>query len=170
MTISFHAHNYSNGISQQNTQSKKCECRASNCEHKNIRELVGLPRGYIITPSCNDAKGFNTTDLFDIQYKDGVTLSDGSKLLRPVILSLGKVDIKPTQNEKEYKVSLGGDNKRIMSEDELLSHKALSRGKITKTKEGLYNIDFVDTEGKKHHFVENKEGTLKVLRDNLLYM
>ena len=167
MTISFHANNYTNGISQQNTQQKKCECKANNCEHKNIRELVGLPRGYIITPSVKEAKGFSSTDLFNIQYKNAVTLSDGTKLIRPVVLSLGKVDIKPTGNEKEYEVS---GQKRVMSENELLSNKALSRGKITETEEGIYKIDFVDTEGKQHHFVENKKGTLDVLSNNLLYM
>lgn len=170
MTISFHANNYTNRISQRNTQTEKCECRANNCEHKNIRELVGLPRGYVITPSAKEAKGFSATDLFDIQYKNGVTLSDGTKLLRPVVLSLGKVDIKPTENEKEYEVSLATGQKRIMSEDELLSNKALSRGKITETEEGAYKIDFIDTDGKAHHYVENKKGTLGVLSDNLLYM
>ena len=57
-----------------------------------------------------------------------------------------------------------------MSEDELLSNKALSRGKITETEEGAYKIDFIDTDGKQHHYIENKKGTLGVLSDNLLYM
>ncbi len=164
MTISFSSNNLVKTNPLHEIHTAKTEAKPSS------RDILDLPRGYTITPDCKAARKISAEELFDVQYQNGVELSDGSKLLRPVILSLGKVDIKPTENEKEYKVTFATGQKKVMSEEELISNRVLSRGQIKETENGEYNITFTDNDGKSHDYTETKESALTVLRDNLLYI
>lgn len=147
------------------------------------RETFGLPRGYTInTVSAYypNIHGLKKDQLFDIQYNSALTLSDGSKLIRPVCLSAGNVNIVPTENEKEYEVTVTQESydketsviTKVLSEDELLSSKWLSRGKITENKEGKfpYHIEFEDCHGDIKKYNASKKGCLDILERNALYI
>lgn len=147
------------------------------------RESFGLPKGYTInTVSAYfpNIHGLKKEQLFDIQYNSALTLSDGSKLIRPVCLSAGDVSIVPTENEKEYEITVTQDRHseeptvitKVLSEDELLSTKWLSRGKITENKEGKfpYHVEFEDYNGDIKKYNVSKKGCLDILERNSLYI
>lgn len=153
--------------------------RAKQYASQTPRELALLPDGYTITPTNSKVK-MNAEELFDIQYKSGVTLLNGSKLLRPVSLAMGKVEIKPTETLGEYNVTVlankcrpqGKTMTRIVSEEELVSNRALSKGSIkpSDTQEGKYELSFIDKNGESRKFIANKKGCLKLMEENLLYL
>lgn len=141
------------------------------CE--STRELMGVPVNYTAT----SVKGLKTEDLFDIQYLSATKLSDGSRLIRPVCLSLGKVDIVPTGKDNKYIVRMqayGRDREILkeMSEKELLTNRSLSKGTIKKSdvREGEYDFRLIDVNGKIQRFSKNKKESLEYLKANLLYM
>ncbi len=143
------------------------------------RELALLPDGYTITPANSKTK-LSAEELFDLQYNSGTTLVNGSKLLRPVSLAMGKVEIKPAETIGEYNITvlpnkcrpLGSTITRTVSEEELLSNRALASGTIKPSSElsGRYELCFVDKDGEKHKFIANKKGCLKLMEENLLYL
>ena len=168
-----------NGTKQQTaTQKEVADLKRQQYEAKTPRELLDMPYGYTVTPIKNNVnKGLTAEDLFIVQYNSATTLSDGSKLLRPVSLALGKVDIKPTE-DNQYEVTVqphhgGHAIHRTMSEEELISNKSLSRGSIKKapTEDGKkYFLNFVDKNGEERNFLATEKGCLKLLEENLLYM
>lgn len=140
---------------------------------ESTRELMGLPINYTAT----SVKGLKTEELFDIQYYSATKLSDGSRLIRPVCLSMGKVDIVPTGKDNKYIVrmqSYGRDREILkeMSEKELLTNGTLSKGTIKKSdvREDEYDFRIIDVNGKIQRFSKNKKESLEYLRANLLYM
>ncbi len=169
MTISFSANNFVKPNTLHNARPVKSEEKPSS-DQRHVRDILDLPKGYTITPDCKAAGKISPIGLFDAQYHGGVELSDGSRLLRPVILSLGRVDIKPTGNEEEYEVTFETGKQKVMKEDELVTNRVLSRGRIKETGDGKYNIKFIDNDGVGHSYTASKKGALTVLRDNLLYM
>lgn len=168
-----------NGTRQQTaTQKEVSDLKKSSYMQKTPRELLDMPYGYTVIESTNKAlKGLSAEELFILQYNSATTLSDGSKLLRPVNLALGKVDIKPTE-DNQYEVTIqpnhGGHTiHKTMSEEELISNKTLSRGTIKKapTQDGKkYFLNFVDKDGNERDFLATEKGCLKLLEENLLYM
>ena len=147
------------------------------------REAFGLPRGYTInTVSAYfpNIHGLKKEQLFDIQYNSAVTLSDGSKLIRPVCLSAGDINIVPTENEKEYKVTITKARPdddpivitKTLSEDEVLNTKWLSRGKITENSDSKfpYHLEFEDCHGDIKKYNSSKKGCLDILERNALYI
>lgn len=137
--------------------------------NKTSRNFFDLPSTYTIT----NVKGIKPNDLFDIQYHFATTLSDGSKLVRPICLSLGRVDITPkTDGKRTYVVDfIDMGVKKEMSEIELLSNKALTRGTIKQTGEdGIYRFRLIDKNGDIQKFSMNKQDALEYLHNNLLYM
>ena len=181
MTVSF----FKYGLPEQKADTTVQTKPQINNEHKvrkerqTPREIADLPSGYTVTTNIPKIK-FSAEELFDLQYKSATTLANGSKLLRPVSLALGKVDIQPTENIGEYNVTISANkcaperkyNTRIMSEKELLSNRALSRGTLKPSEEhkGKYEVHFQDKYGKEQRFLANKKGCLKLLEENLLYM
>ena len=158
------------------------------------REAFGLPKGYTINSISAyypNIHGLKKEQLFDIQYNSALTLSDGSKLIRPVCLSAGDISITPTENKNEYEVTItrtngyydpkkkeDDENKpsivitKTLSEDELLETKWLSRGKITENKEGKfpYHVEFEDCHGDIKKYNVSKKGCLDILERNALYI
>ena len=158
------------------TEKEVAELKKEQYTQKTPRELLDLPYGYTIMPSNNKAiKGLTEKDLFILQYKSATTLSDGSKLLRPVSLALGKVDIKPTENG-EYEVlvqpSTGHAIHRTMTEEELITNKTLARGTVKEIEgeKGRYIVNFIDIDGKERTYKATEKGCLELLEANLLYM
>lgn len=156
------------------------------------RELLDLPCNYTIS-SKSSSRGINVSveDLFNLQFYDATTLSDGSKLIRPICLSLGKVDIKPTENPKKYKMTIypqyysNGDKKleKTITEEELLENKFLYKGRIRKaSKKELdelkskgkpnlkYVITYIDKDDIPQKKAVSEKGCLKILQENFLYM
>lgn len=146
------------------------------------RKAYGIPSGITIDRATSyypNISRMNAEELFDAQYKDGTKLSDGSKLLRPVILSLGDVEITPLKNIKgQYLVSrtpIGAKagettEDRIISEQELRRNKSLCSGTIKKSPNGQYTLNFTDRDGKSKYINADKAECLKILKENLLYM
>ncbi len=144
------------------------------------REMLNIPQGYTLTTSRDcfpNIIRLTSDELFDIQFNSGTRLSNNAVLIRPVILSLGEIDIKPTKdNNKLYSIvrkPLEGNLKkqtRLISEEELLQNRSLTRGAIKKVDDGLYEMVFLDKNGEKQNIVAGKEDCLNILRDNLLYM
>jgi len=144
-----------NKLNMQTTQPNKnqsLEAKNPKESKRKIsgRELLDLPCNYTIS-SKSSSRGINVSveDLFNLQFYDATTLSDGSKLIRPVCLSLGKVDITPTENFKEYKMTIYPQyysnkekkSERTITEEELLGNKFLYKGRIRKaTKEFATNM------------------------------
>jgi hypothetical protein len=190
MAVSFFQYNITskpNTTKTQQAQSKTStdvskeaiKARADRYAGLTPRELALLPDGYTITPPAIKEK-LSAEELFDLQYKSGTTLVNGSKLLRPVSLAMGKVEIKPTENLGEYTVTIlpnkfrpqGQTIERTVSEEELLSTRALASGTIkpSKEKEGWYELSFIDKNGEPHKFIANKKGCLKLMSENMLYL
>lgn len=187
MTVSFYKYELPHKKAEVSTQPKPLtatqkevkELKKAQNERQTPRELANLPSGYTVTTNIPKIK-FSAEELFDIQYNSATTLSNGSKLLRPISLALGKVDIQPTENMGEYTVTISANmfaperkhNSRTMSEKELLSNRALSRGTIKPSAEqkGKYEVAFQDRDGENHKFLANKKGCLKLLEENMLYM
>ena len=147
------------------------------------REAFGLPKGYTINSISAyypNIHGLKKEQLFDIQYNSALTLSDGSKLIRPVCLSAGDISITPTENKNEYEVTITREKEsddpdvitKTLSEDELLETKWLSRGKITENKEGKfpYHVEFEDCHGDIKKYNVSKKGCLDILERNALYI
>lgn len=178
----------------QTSQKPSLEIRKPKEEQEKIskRELFDLPCNYTIT-SKTLPRGVKvpTEDLFNAQFSDATTLSDGSKLIRPVCLSLGKVDITPTENFKEYKMTIYPQyysnkekkSERTITEEELLGNKFLYKGRIRKaTKEELkelkkqgksnlkYVISYIDKDDVPHKKAVSESGCLRIFQENLLYM
>lgn len=149
---------------------------------KDLRETYGLSEGITYNPQMHFAKEFyKPEEIFDIQYAGATKLSDGTKLIRPICLSLGKVEIEPTDNKKEYKLTLITGKKsadshsliateRIMTENELLKNKKLTAGLIKQVGHNEYQIVYNDKNGVTKHFKGNKRQILCVLEENRLYM
>ena len=189
MTVSYFQYNIATKPQQKQiqTQTKQSttiskeaiEARAKQYAGQTPRELALLPEGYTITPSNSKVK-MSAEELFDIQYKSGVTLLNGSKLLRPVSLAMGKVEIKPNETLGKYDVTIlpnkcrpqGKTITRTISEEELVSNRALSKGSIkpSDTQEGKYELSFIDKNGESRKFIANKKGCLKLMEENLLYL
>jgi len=186
-----------NKLNMQTTQPNKnqsLEAKNPKESKRKIsgRELLDLPCNYTIS-SKSSSRGINVSveDLFNLQFYDATTLSDGSKLIRPVCLSLGKVDITPTENFKEYKMTIYPQyysnkekkSERTITEEELLGNKFLYKGNIRKaTKEELkelkkqgksnlkYVISYIDKDDVPHKKAVSESGCLRIFQENLLYM
>lgn len=166
--------NYKNSHkkTQRNTTQRNCEY----C----LRDLYGLPKSITIESSQNyypNIKKLSSDELFDIQFYSGTKLSNGSVLIRPVILSLGEVDIKPVKDfEKVYSVTILQNKEskakqtKFIKEEDLLKNRSLSRGAIKEVSSGLYEMVFLDKEGKKQNITASKKECLKLLKDNYLYL
>lgn len=145
-----------------------------------LRDSFDLPKGVTIVtplPGISSIRKLSPEDLFDIQFHSGTKLSNGAVLIRPVILSLGTVDIRPVKNlDKVYIINQQSDElssekrTRYISEENLLKNRSLTRGAIKEIAKGRYNMVFLDKDGKKQNITGNKEECLTVLRDNFLYM
>lgn len=144
------------------------------------RDAYDFPRGMTIDKACQNntnIKRPTPEQLFDIQYASGTRLSDGSTLIRPVILSLGKVDILPSEDEEgKYIFSrmpidgcLDEPVTTEMTEEELLNNKSLCRGKLKKNGNKII-LSFTDREGNTRVVYTDKAGCIKTLKDNLLYL
>ena len=150
--------------------------------NKDIRESYGLSDGITYNPQLHFAKEFYKPDeVFDIQYAGATRLSDGTRLIRPICLSLGKVEIEPTENKKEYKVTFitgrkNPDNyslistEKIMTENELLKNKKLAAGVIKSVGYNQYEMSYYDKEGNVKHYTGSKRQILSVLEENRLYL
>ena len=190
MTVSFSQYNVASIPSATQTKQTQniptstvskefLEERAKQYTGPTPRELALLPDGYTITPA-NSKQKLSAEELFDLQYNSGTMLVNGSRLLRPVSLAMGKVEIKPAEKIGEYNITvlpnkcrpLGSTITRTVSEEELLSNRALARGTIKPSTEatGKYELCFEDKNGEKHKFIANKKGCLKLMEENLLYL
>ena len=93
---------------------------------------------------------------------------------------MGKVEIKPAEKIGEYDITIlpnkfrpvGSTITRTVSEEELLSNRALASGTIKpSTKEaGKYELCFTDKNDEEHKFIANKKGCLKLMEENFLYL
>ncbi len=148
--------------------------------NKTARDAYNFPHGMTV----DQVRGKNPNivkltpeQIFDIQYVSATKLSDGSTLVRPVILSMGEVDIKPSETEKgKYIFSrtpqdgyYGEPITKEMTEEELLNNKSLCRGKLKKDG-NKYVLSFTDLNGKNRIFMTDKAGCIRALKDNLLYI
>ncbi len=107
---------------------------------------------------------------FDYRMGSGVKLSNGGTLIRPVILSLGEVIIKQTEDNNYTVKSSISDNELTMSEKELVNTKWLSRGLIKEIGENLYKMTYYDKDGELHALKTDKENAMKILEENTYYM
>lgn len=166
-----------NGKKQPTATEKEVQdLKKEQYTQKTPRELTDLPYGFTVLPSDSKfAKGLRAKDLFAVQYNSATTLSDGSKLIRPVCLALGKVDITPTENG-EYEVVVkppsGHAIHRTVSEEELITNKTLARGsvKAIEDEKGRYIVNIIDIDGQERTYKTTEKGCLDLLQANLLYM
>lgn len=107
---------------------------------------------------------------FDYEMATGTKLSNDATLIKPVILSLGKVDVKRMDDGKYQISSSVSENKLTMTEKELLETKWIARGAIKQIGEDKYIIQYSDREGKTHTEKTTKEGAMQILADNIYYM
>lgn len=177
---------FGNGIEKSIIKPKTTEAKEQKAPAKNItpRDSFGLPKGVTINSLSGyfpNIKGLDRDKIFDIQYESAVTLSDGSKLVRPICLSLGDVDIQPSEDNDGYTVTITprkdhpNQEKRVrfMTEDELLSAPWAAKGKITKNPEGSkfpFQIEFEDKFGDIKRYNSTKKGCLNILEKNALYI
>lgn len=173
---------YNNPIAQYKKPLNVARQELNLFSNKDLRELYGLSEGITYNPQFHFAKEFYKPDeIFDIQYAGATKLSDGTKLIRPICLSLGKVEIDPTENKKEYKVTFitgkkSADNnslfvtEKIMTENELLQNKKLTAGLIKENGHNQYQMVYYDRLGNVKHFTGNKRQVLCVLEENRLYL
>lgn len=150
--------------------------------HVSARDAYNLPSGITLdSQNVNyyNAERLSTSQLFDIQYASSTKLSDGAVLIRPVILSMGRVDIEPSPNEEGkyiiYKCPYTFSSKekpvqREMTEKELVNNRSLCRGKLRKLGENEFKLIFIDQKGKLRKVITDKEGCIKLLKSNLLYI
>ena len=146
------------------------------------RQAYGMPKNMTIDTAGSyypNISRLTPEELFDIQYESGTKLSDGAVLVRPVILSLGDVDITPLEESKQlYKVDINPSEYNgmrsaatiTMTEEELLSDKTLCGGTIKKEEEGNYTLQFRTLDGEIDLIETDKAGCLKTLKENLLYI
>ncbi len=172
-----------NVVGSPNYRNQRRETR-KNTKQKDYgyspRDLYGLPKGITIASSQSyypNLTKLSNEELFDIQFHSGTKLSNGSVLIRPVILSLGTVDIRPVKDlEKVYIINIRQNDEksheitRFMNEENLLKNRSLTRGAIKEVEPGKYNMIFIDKNGKKQNITTDKKECLAILRDNLLYM
>lgn len=158
----------------KNEQTKQTENK------KNLREIYNLPKGMTIDSAKHyfpNICKIPQEELFDAQFHSGVKLSNGATLLRPVILSLGDVDITKDENNL-YTVKIRPHNDKTgervishtMSEEKLLKTRTLSKGLIREIGPDKYRLVFIDVNGKKKEVEADKKTSLKILKENLLYM
>lgn len=163
---------YAQGVKSKDVQSKE----SKYCP----RETYNLPKGMTIDSSANylpNLTKLSPEELFDIQFNSGTKLSNGAVLIRPVILSMGTVDIetvdgsnklyKLTRQPLDYKAE---KETRLISEEDLLKNRSLTRGAIKETAPDKYRMVFLDKEGEKQNIEASKQECLQLLRDNFLYM
>lgn len=176
MTIS----QINNGFTSKFKSHLNQQKNVSEKHQYSLRDSFDLPKGVTIVtplPGISSIRKLSPEDLFDIQFHSGTKLSNGAVLIRPVILSLGTVDIRPVKNlDKVYIINQQSDElssekrTRYISEENLLKNRSLTRGAIKEIAKGRYNMVFLDKDGKKQNITGNKEECLTVLRDNFLYM
>ena len=107
---------------------------------------------------------------FDYEMASGTKLSNGETLIKPVILSLGKLDIKKT-DDGQYEINSSTTEKTLtMSEEELLDTKWLARGSIKEIAKDKFIVSYSDRDGQDHVKETNKDGAMKILADNTYYM
>lgn len=149
--------------------------------HKyHTRDEFNMPKGMTIDSSINylpNLSQLSSEELFDIQFNSGTKLSNGAVLIRPVILSMGTIDIEAMEdNNKLYKLTRqpieynAEKETRIIGEEELLKNRSLTRGAIKEISSGKYRMVFLDKDGTKQNVEASKKECLQLLRDNLLYM
>lgn len=107
---------------------------------------------------------------FDYKMGTGVKLSNGATLIRPVILSLGEVIIKQTEDDNYTVKSSITDKELTMTEKELVNTKWLSRGLIKEIDDNLYKMTYYDRDGELHTLKTDKENAMKILEENTYYM
>ena len=144
------------------------------------RELYGLPKGITITTLGNrypNLSKLSQEELFDIQFNSGTKLSNNSVLIRPIILSLGTIDIRKIKgNELLYTLSRKPvcsntpEETKIITEDELLNNRSLCRGAMKEISPGVYEMVFLDKNGEKQNVKAEKKECLTLLKDNFLYI
>ncbi len=162
------------------TGSKTLINRYKEKKEDSVRSLYNLPEGVTVDKMTGYYPNFvklTPDDIFDIQFASGTKLSDGAVILRPVNLSLGNVDIKPSKSEKyKFVVSctpLNSNGKTYvqeMTEDELINNKNLCKGTITRINDNDFFLSYIDLGGKERIMVADKAGCIKTLKDNLLYI
>lgn len=122
---------------------------------------------------------YATLGCFTKSFNSATELSDGSKLLRPVCAQLGVIDIKPTKDDKKYKISItpphfSKDQKPItqtLNEKEILENRILSRGKIKKgNTPDTYIIEYKDNQGRIRNIEASEKECLLFLQQNSLCM
>lgn len=122
---------------------------------------------------------YASANFFIKSFNSATELSDGSKLLRPVCTQLGVIDIKPTKENKKYKISItphhfSKDQKPItqtLHENEILENRILSRGTIKKGKmPNTYIIEYKDKQGKTKNIEASEKECLIFLQQNSLRM
>ena len=107
---------------------------------------------------------------FDFEMASGTKLSNGEILIKPVILSLGKLDIK-RMDDGQYKInSSTTENTLTMSEEELLDTKWLARGSIKEVAEDKFIVSYSDRDGENHIKETDKEGAMQILAENIYYL
>lgn len=110
-------------------------------------------------------------------FNSAPELSDGSKLLRPICTQLGVIDIKPTKDDKKYKITItpphfSKEQKPItqtLHENEILNNRILSRGKIKKgNTPDTYVIEYKDNQGQTKNIKASEKECLLFLQQNSL--
>ena len=112
----------------------------------------------------------NPEEKFDYHFATGAKLKNGATIIKPVILSLGNVDISRDENG-EYSVKTSASEYELkISEEKLKKTAWLYRGSIKQMDENKFILDYSDKDGKTHFVEATKEEAIKMLNDNFYYM
>lgn len=130
-------------------------------------------RNYVGNPTTGFyPKLFKMTpeQVFDFKLASGTKMKNGATLIRPVILSLGQVLIKPIDDGQYSIKSSVSENTLTMSEEELKDTKWLSRGTIKQMDDDRFILDYTDKDGEPQFVEATKEEAIQILNDNIYYM
>ena len=155
----------SNAVQTKPVEEKSIQTTVTIPEKKQV-DFPGNPyaglyhRVYKLTPEQK----------FDFHLETGSKLKNGATIIKPVILSLGDVEIKRKDNG-DYAVRTSASDRTLsLSEEELKNTKWLYRGSIKQMDKDRYIIDYSDQDGKSHFEDVNRAKAIEILSENMYYM
>ena len=112
----------------------------------------------------------NPEQKFDYHFATGAKLKNGATVIKPVILSLGNVEINKEENGNYTVRTSASENSLTMSEEELKDTKWLYRGSIKQMDENKFILDYSDKDGKPHFVEADKTKAIEILNENMYYL
>ena len=112
----------------------------------------------------------NPEQKFDYHFATGAKLKNGATIIKPVVLSLGNVEISKEENGNYTVRTSVSENRLTISEEELKNTKWLYRGAIKQMDENKFILDYTDKNGNTHFVEADKTKAIEILNENMYYM